>query len=115
MQVNPSRQTLFSLSGSRRSFTVSQAALQSVLRDPWLVSVQLGVSIPFGCQIGAKGAFDVRKAVSTWDGNSAFNMEPGQASLIAPLASGLWTANASAVARSAGGIEYNGRITRGPS
>jgi hypothetical protein len=42
-------------------------------------SGQLGVGIPFGCQIGAKGAqcaFDTRKAVSTWDGNSAFNTEP---------------------------------------
>ena len=43
--------------------------------------VQLGVGIPFGCQIGAKGAqcaFDARKAVSTWDGNSAFNTVPRQ-------------------------------------
>ena len=56
--------------------------------------VQLGVGIPFGCQIGAKGAqcaVDARKAVSTWDGNSAFNTEPRRdvfwASLIIPLAS----------------------------
>jgi len=43
--------------------------------------VQLGVGIPFGCQIGAKGAqcaVDARKAVSTWDGNSAFNPKPRQ-------------------------------------
>ena len=40
-----------------------------------------GVGIPFGCQIDAKDvqcAFDARKAVSTWDGNSAFNTEPRQ-------------------------------------
>jgi hypothetical protein len=40
-----------------------------------MAPVQLGVGIPFGCQIGAKGAqyaFDARKALSTWDGNSAF-------------------------------------------
>jgi hypothetical protein len=46
-----------------------------------MAPVQLGVGIPFGCQIGAKGAqcaFDARKAVSTWDGNSAFNTEPRQ-------------------------------------
>jgi len=46
-----------------------------------MAPVQLGVGIPFGCQIGAKGAqcaFDAPKTVSTWDGNSAFNTEPRQ-------------------------------------
>ena len=48
---------------------------------PTMEPVQLGVGIPFGCQIGAKGAqcaFDARKAVSTWDGINAFNTEPRQ-------------------------------------
>ena len=51
------------------------------LVGPTMEPVQLGVGIPFGCQIGAKGAqcaFDARKAVSTWDGVNAFNTEPRQ-------------------------------------
>ena len=55
--------------------------IEGPLVGPTMAPVQLGVGIPFGCQIGAKGAqcaFDARKAVSTWDGNSAFNTEPRQ-------------------------------------
>jgi hypothetical protein len=55
--------------------------IEGPLVGPTMVPVQLGVGIPFGCQIGAKGAqcaFDARKTVSTWDGNSAFNTEPRQ-------------------------------------
>ncbi len=55
--------------------------IEGPLVGPIMAPVQLGVGIPFGCQIGAKGvqcAFDARKAVSTWDGNSAFNTEPRQ-------------------------------------
>jgi hypothetical protein len=55
--------------------------IEGPLVGPTMAPVQLGVGIPFGCQIGAKGAqcaFDARKAVSTWDGNSAVNTEPRQ-------------------------------------
>ena len=75
-----------------------------------MVPVQLGVGIPFGCQIGAKGAqcaFDFRKAVSTWDGNSALNTETRQDSFsgvfdhrpspLTVLCMGLWTANATKI------------------
>ena len=58
------------------------ARIEGPLVSPTMAPDQLGVGIPFGCQIGAKGAqcaFDARKkAVSTWDGNSAFNTEPRQ-------------------------------------
>jgi hypothetical protein len=58
------------------------ARIEGPLVGPTTAPDQLGVGIPFGCQIGAKGAqcaFDARKkAVSTWDGNSAFNTEPRQ-------------------------------------
>jgi hypothetical protein len=40
--------------------------------------LQLGVGIPSGCQIGAKGAqcaFDARRAVKAFDLNSAFTKE----------------------------------------
>ena len=43
--------------------------------------VQLEVGIPFGCQIGAKGAqcaFDARKALLAVDLNNAFNTEKRQ-------------------------------------
>jgi len=43
--------------------------------------VQLGVGIPFGCQMGAKGAqcaFDARKALLAVDLNNAFNTEKRQ-------------------------------------
>jgi hypothetical protein len=57
--------------------------IEGPLVGPTMAPVQLGVGIPFSCQIGAKGAqcaFDAHKAVSTWDGNSAsaFNTEPRQ-------------------------------------
>jgi hypothetical protein len=56
--------------------------IEGPLVGPTMAFVQLGVGIPFGCRIGAKGAqcaFDARKkAVSTWDGYSAFNTEPRQ-------------------------------------
>ena len=48
---------------------------------PTLEPVQLGVGVPSGCQIGAKGAqcaFDARYAVSAWDLYSAFNTEARQ-------------------------------------
>jgi len=48
---------------------------------PTLEPVQLGVGIPSGCQIGAKGAqcaFDARYAVSAWDLSNAFNTEERQ-------------------------------------
>ena len=57
------------------------ARIEGPLVCPTTAPDQLGVGIPFGCQIGAKGAqcaFDTGKAVSTWDGNSAFNTEPRQ-------------------------------------
>ena len=81
--------------------------IEGSLVGPTMVPVQLGVGIPFGCQIGAKGAqcaFDFRKAVSTWDGNSALNTETRQDSFsgvfdhrpspLTVLCMGLWTANA---------------------
>ncbi len=43
--------------------------------------LQLGVGIPSGCQIGAKGAqcaFDARRAVEAFDLNSAFTKERRQ-------------------------------------
>jgi hypothetical protein len=69
VRIHPPRQSLFALSVSRRSSTVLRAAPPFVLRDRWL-PVQLGVGIPFGCQIGTKGAqcaFVSRIAVSIWD------------------------------------------------
>jgi hypothetical protein len=89
-----------------------------------MATVQLGVDIPFGCQIGAKDAqcaFDARKAVSTWDGNSAFYTEPRQDTfsgvsdraprLLLPCM-GLWTPNTPAVPRSVGGMECDGCATK---
>jgi hypothetical protein len=56
---------------------------------------------------------------STWDGNSAFNTEPRQDTFSGVsdrvprlLCMGLWTLNAPAVARSAGGMECNRCETR---
>ena len=82
----PPWQSLFTLLVSRRSFfrLAGHAAvrIEGPLVGPTMAPVQPGVvGIPFSCQIGAKGAqcaFDARKAVSTWDGNSAFNTEPRQ-------------------------------------
>ena len=68
--------------------------IEGPLASLTMAPAQLGVGIPFGCQIGAKDAqcaVDARRAVSTWDGNSAFNTEPRRdifrAPLIMPLAS----------------------------
>ena len=55
--------------------------IEGPIVGPTMATVQLGVDIPFGCQIGAQDAqcaFDARKAVFTWDGNSAFYTEPRQ-------------------------------------
>ena len=93
--------------------------IEGPLVGPTMAPVQLGVGIPFGCQIGAKGAqcaFDARKVVSTWEGNSTFNTEPRLRSHPSPstvLCMGLWTLNVPAVvARSAGGMECNQCETR---
>jgi hypothetical protein len=52
--------------------------IEGPLVGPTMEPVQLGVGIPFGCQIGAKGAqcaFDARKALLAVDLNNAFNTE----------------------------------------
>jgi hypothetical protein len=97
--------------------------IEGPLVGPAMAPVQLGVGIPFGCQIGAMGAqcaFDARKAVSgTVTAPSIRNRAKMlfQAFPIAPspstvLCMGLWTPNAPAVARSAGGMECNRCKTR---
>ena len=55
--------------------------LEGPLVGPTMAPVQLGVGIPSGCQIGAKGAqcaFDSRRAVSAFDFHNAFNTERRQ-------------------------------------
>jgi hypothetical protein len=52
--------------------------LAGPLVGPTMEPVQLGVGIPFGCQIGVKGAqcaFDARKALLAVDLNNAFHTE----------------------------------------
>ena len=52
--------------------------IEGSLVGPTMKALQLGVGIPFGCQIGAKGAqcaFDARKALLAVDLNNAFNTE----------------------------------------
>ena len=55
--------------------------IEGPLVGPTMEPVQLGVGIPFGCQMGAKGAqcaFDARKALLAVDLNNAFNTEKRQ-------------------------------------
>jgi hypothetical protein len=63
--------------------------LEGPLVGPTMAPVQLGVGIPSGCQIGAKGAqcvFDSRRAVSAFDFKNTFNTERRQ-----PTCTGLAT------------------------
>ena len=55
--------------------------IEGPLVGPTMEPLQLGVGIPFGCQIGAKGAqcaFDAREALLAVDLNNAFNTEKRQ-------------------------------------
>ena len=55
--------------------------LEGPLVGPTMEPVQLGVGIPSGCQIGARGAqcaFDAKQAVSAFDVINAFNTEDRQ-------------------------------------
>jgi hypothetical protein len=93
--------------------------IEGPLVGPTMAPVEHGDCIPFGCQIGAKGALcalDARKALSTWAGRQqrlylirSRAKIPFRASLIASYSimygATLWTANAPTVARSVGGME----------